>query len=471
VTRVAVIGGGITGLSAAYYISRAGHACTLIDPAQRLGGVIQTEVVDGCIVESGPDSFIAQKPWAVQLIRELGLQQELIRSNDHLRRTYIARRGRLISVPEGLFLIVPTEMGPLLRSRLLSWRCKLQMGMDLLRRPQGEAPDRTVAEFVRDHYGSEAVDYLAEPLLAGIYGGNPAELSVKSVLPRFVELERQFGSLTRGVLANRKKTPPGEKSSLFLSLKSGMGQLTSALEKSIAGAVRIIRAQAQQVARAGQGYHIRMGGQTLVADHVVIAAPAYAAGGMLGGTDGALAALLRGIRYHSSMTVALAYERAGFSHPLNGFGFLVPRVERGLLTACTWVGTKFPHRVGDDRVLLRAFVGAGTDEALLERPDQSIAGAIREELRVLMGLVEAPCFARVARWPRAMAQYEVGHERRIEEIRARLSRWPGLHLAGNAYLGIGIPDCIHTAQLAAAAIEGPLREAPPLTPAGAAATG
>jgi len=453
--RVAIIGGGISGLAAAYYLSRAGHACTLIERADRLGGVIGTERVDGCLVEAGPDSFITQKPWALELIRELDLEGEVIGSNDHLRKTYILRRGRLVPMPDGLYLMVPTAAWPLAASRLLGPATKCRMALELLRRPPREPlPDRSVAQFVRDHYGQEAVDYLAEPLLAGIYGGDARELSINSVLPRLVEFERTLGSVTRGVLASRGQ---GVRGPLFMSLKGGMQRLTEALEHAIAGRVTVARAAAEAVHPLNEGgYGVRCDGATIDAGEVILAVPAYAAGGLLASLDGELAALLAGIRYHSSVTVALGYDRAEFRHPLAGFGFLVPRVERRLLTAATWVGTKFPHRVPENRVLVRAFVGAGDNHALEVSPEQ-----VRDELSRLMGVTQTPLFTRVHRSSRAMCQYEVGHGRRIEQIQTRLAALPGVHLAGNAYLGIGVPDCIRTAQLAAARITGAARQAGP----------
>ncbi len=451
-SRVAVVGGGISGLATAYYASRAGHSCTLFDPAPRLGGVIQTETVEGCVVELGPDSFIAQKPWALELIRELGLESEVIRSNDHLRRTYVVRGGGLVPLPDGLFLMVPTAVRPVLASPLIGWTTKIRMGLELLRRP-AQLPDRSAADFVREHYGQEAVDYLAEPLLAGIYGGDASELSAASVLPRLVELERKYGSLTRGVLASRLR-PSGPPRALFLSLKGGMGQLVAALEKALAGTVAVAREEVFHVEHASSGFRVLTGGGAHEADHLVLATPAWAAATLVRGMDDSLADLLAGIRYHSSVTLALGYDRDSFEHPLDGFGFLAPRVERRLLAACTWVGTKFSHRVAEDRVLLRAFIAAGTDDSLLARPDESLLGGAREELGDLMGVTEKPLFCRVTRWRRAMAQYTVWHQRRVEEIQSRVARLPGLHLAGNAYIGIGIPDCVRTAQLAAARVSG-----------------
>jgi oxygen-dependent protoporphyrinogen oxidase len=364
--------------------------------------------------------------------------------------------------------MVPTAVRPLLATRLLGLPTKLKMALELLRRPSAGKADRSVADFVRDHYGSEAVEYLAEPLLAGIYGGDVSELSINSVLPRFVEFERRYGSVTRGVLASRPQPAPQKPAALFLSLKGGMQQLIGALEAAVAGLANVVRASVERIEAAGGRYRLHTAGEAIEADHVILATPAYTAGALVSSLDPALSDLLSGIPYHSSITVALGYERAGFRHPLNGFGFLVPRVERELLTACTWVGTKFPHRVSEDRVLLRAFIGTGKRDPLPERSDEALVSAVREELSTLMEVNETPLFARVTRWNRAMAQYTVGHERRLEEISARLARLPGLHLAGNAYLGIGIPDCIHTAQLAATRITGQAGELQPLSPAKAA---
>ncbi len=458
--RAVIVGGGITGLAAAYYLKKAGVPSLLIERRPRLGGVITTEVVDGCVIEGGPDSFLAAKPWALDLIRELGLEGELIGSNDHLRVTYVLRRGRLVPLPDGLMMMIPTRIVPMLTTRLLGWETKFRMGLELFRRPGRTPPgDRSVAEFVRDHYGQEAVDYLAEPLLAGVYGGDPRRLSVASVLPRFVELERRYGSLTRGVLAAMKKAR-GEAAGkpLFQTLKSGLGRLTQALEEAIAGSCEWVRAEAETLERSGAGWRVRAGGEWIDAGAVVLACPAYEAGALLRGRAPELAAELEAIPYSSSMTVALGYERAGFRRELNGFGFLVPAKERERLVACTWVGTKFPYRVSDSRVLLRCFLGGAEDAAVLEESDEDVIAMVREELRRIMGVTETPVFTRISRWPRSMAQYTVGHSERIKRIEERLGALPGLHLAGNAYCGIGVPDCIRTGKQAAEKIAATVRE-------------
>jgi oxygen-dependent protoporphyrinogen oxidase len=443
-----IIGGGISGLSAAYYLSKAGVRATLIEREPRLGGVIQTETVAGCVLEAGPDSFLSVKPWAMDLIRELGLAGEVIGSNDHLRVTYIRKHGGLVALPDGLMLMIPTKILPMIWTRLLSWPTKLRMGLEYFRRPlRAPRPDCSVAEFVTDHYGAEAVEYLAEPLLAGVYGGDPHELSVVSVLPRFIELESRYGSLTKGILAERRRaaaqSPP-----LFRTLKRGLGHLVEALQAATNPAPEVVHGAAEVVERRGDGYGVRISGEWLEAADVVLACPAYQAGALVGGLDPDLAALLASVPYSSSMTIALGYEKAGFPHPLNGFGFLVPKRERRRLVACTWVGTKFSYRVPEGMVLLRCFLG-GEEASVLSESDDALIVAVREELREIMGLRVAPVFTRIARWPRSMAQYTVGHQNRVAQIEVRLRQLPGLYLAGNAYYGIGIPDCIRMGKQAA----------------------
>ena len=442
-----IIGGGISGLAAAYHLAKAGIECTLIERQHRLGGVIETERLAGCVIETGPDSFLSQKPWAMELIRELGLAEEVIGSNDHLRVTYVWKKGRLVPLPDGLMLMIPTRVLPMITTGLLGWGTKLRMGLEWFRRPRaGNGGDRSVAEFVADHYGVEAVDYLAEPLLAGIYGGDPGKLSVASVLPRFVELEKKYGSLTRGVLAARRRMAESEGRGLplFQTLKGGLSQLVGALVEAAGSKMQVLHGAAEAIAQQSGGYRIRVAGQWLEARHVVLACQAYQAGEVAAGLDPELGALLSSVPYSSSITISLGYERRSLNHRLNGFGFLVPKRERRRLAACTWLGTKFSHRVPEHMAVLRCFVGG-------EEPtnDEDLVAAVREELRAIMGVDAEPVFARVARWPRSMAQYSVGHGERVARIEARLARLPGLHLAGNAYYGIGVPDCIRMGRQAA----------------------
>jgi oxygen-dependent protoporphyrinogen oxidase len=457
-TQTVIIGGGISGLSAAYYLSKAGAPSTIIERRPRLGGVIETEQLDGCVLEGGPDSYLSVKPAATQLIREVGLGDHIIGSNDHLRVTYIWRNGRLVPLPDGLMMIAPTKIAPLVATNLLSWSTKIRMGLEYLRRPKPNGvPDRSVAEFITDHYGVESLEYLAEPLLSGVYGGDPGRLSALSVLPRFVELETKYGSLSRGILKERSRAarephpaepaePPG---TLFRTLRNGLGELVDELSRRIAATTRIIYGNAEALERAGAAYRIRVNGEWLACEHIALACPAYESAALLRAIDGELAQLLDQVEYSSSLTLSLVYDKTEFGGPLNGFGFLVPKRERERLVACTWVHNKFSHRAPDDKVILRCFFGGVSDPAILSESDESLSAIAKQELRRILRVAIEPRFAKIARWPRSMAQYTVGHQERVKQIEARVRQTRGLDLAGNAYYGIGIPDCVKTGRDAA----------------------
>ena len=436
--KVLIIGGGISGLSAAYYLSKVGIRPTLLERKPRVGGVIQTSLQQGCVLEEGPDGFMAAKPWAMNLIRELGLADQVIGSNDHSRITYIVKKGKLIPMPDGLMMMVPTKFLPLAETPLFSWGAKIRMGLEIFRQPPNSPqPDRSVYEFLLDHYGQESIDYLGEPLLAGVYGGDPHQMSVNSVLARFVEIESKYGSLTRGALASPR--PPNPGGSFLQTLKGGLGQLIEALRPS----ADVIHANAEGLEQISDGFRVRVDGDWMEAEHVVLATPAHQA--PLGLLNPELAGLLAGIPYTTSITLALGYRKNTFDHPLQGHGFLVPKKERQLMFGCTWVGNKFDYRVPPNMVVLRCFLGA---EAM-PLSDEELVDAARAELLSIMGVEAEPVFHNIARWPHSMAQYTVGHEKRIARIEEHVRQIPGLHLAGNAYHGIGIPDCVRMGQEAA----------------------
>ena len=440
--KTLIIGGGISGLSAAYYLSKAGIRPTLLERAPRVGGVIQTSVQQGCVLEEGPDGFMAAKPWAMNLIRELGLADQVIGSNDYSRITYIVKKGKLVPMPDGLMMMVPTKFLPLAETRLFSWRAKIRMGLEIFRQPRGPQPDRSVYEFLLDHYGQECIDYLAEPLLAGVYGGDPREMSVNSVLGRFVEIESKYGSLTRGALATPRPQNPG--GSFLQTLKGGLGQLVEALRPS----ADVVQAEVETVETTPDGFRVRANRDWLEAEHLVIATPAHESARIVQNSQPELASLLACIPYTTSITLALGYRKNTFDHPLQGHGFLVPKIERKLMFGCTWVGNKFDYRVPPNMVVLRCFLGANT----MPLSDEALVDAARDELHSIMGIEAEPVFQNIARWPNSMAQYTVGHEKRIKRIEELARATPGLSLAGNAYHGIGIPDCVRMGQEAATKI-------------------
>jgi oxygen-dependent protoporphyrinogen oxidase len=443
---VVIIGGGISGLSAAYDLARAGIPHTIVEKQPRLGGVIETNRLEGCVLEGGPDSFISQKPEALALIKELGLEADVTGSNDQTRTTFILRHGRLVKLPEGVMMIVPSRVWPLLRSPLLGWGTKVHMGLEMLRKPSAQ-PDRSVADFVIDHFGEETLDYLAEPLLAGVYGGDPRQLSIVNVLPRFAEWEAKYGSLGRAALKARSKNTSGG-APLFRTLKSGLATLTNTLAQRVS----VRRGEAQALERSEAGFRVRVDNDWIAAKHIVLAGPAWSASKLVACLNGALSARLSEIPYTSSATVTLGYGSAEFDGKRAGHGFLVPRKERQRLAACTFVNEKFPNRAPADLIVLRCFFGGAGDDAVLNEPDDSLAKMARAELRRILGLTATPQFTSISRWPRSMAQYTVGHSARWKEIESRVAAITGLHVAGNGYTGIGIPDCIRMGRQAAARI-------------------
>ena len=297
------------------------------------------------------------------------------------------------------------------------------------------------------------MDYLAEPLLSGIYGGDPRQLSVTAVLPRFVELAQKYGSLTRGVLASRAQAPKTQAPlPLFRTLKGGLGQMVDAVAEAIRGKTEVRNARAHSVERTSAGFRLQLDGEWVEADHLVIACEAHSAAGLVAGVDQRLAELMGMVDYSSSMTVAVGFDAKDFDKLPRGFGFLVPKKERRRLVACTWIGTKFPNRVPEGKVVARCFLGGMEDAGVLNESDDAIIAAVLDELREIAGVTAPARFTRISRWPHSMAQYTVGHPARETELEARVAQIPGLHVAGNAYQGIGIPDCIRMGKAAAGKI-------------------
>jgi oxygen-dependent protoporphyrinogen oxidase len=454
--RIAIIGGGISGLAAAFTLEdhrRAGAVeYTLYESSPHLGGVLRTQQIQGCIVEAGPDSFLTEKPWATDLCRALGLDDQLIGSNDAARRTYILVRGQLIPMPDGLTFMVPTKILSTGLSPLFSWTTKLRMAQELLHPPRPAGGDESVASLVERHYGAEMVDRLADPLLSGIYGGEAASLSVRAVLPRFAEMERAYGSLGRAMLAARKKMPrpPNQPAApLFTSLKNGMQQLVETIVSRLDASSLVTNTAAQSIHSEVGGWTISAGLKSDHFDAVILALPTHAAAQLLAMSSPELSSELAAIGYSSSITIGLGYDRQVRKSLPPGFGFLVPRSEGKRLLAATFVHNKFPHRAPEDRALLRCFFAGSTAESIWQLSDDAIVAVVRNELQQILGLRSEPLFASVCRWKSAMAQYGVGHLERLDRIERLRQKLPKLALAGNGYRGIGVPDCIRSGQEAA----------------------
>jgi len=471
--RVAVIGGGMAGLAAAYELERARAGGRSIDwllfeKDRRLGGKVHTERVDDFVVEGGPDSFIVEKPWPIQLARELGIGDRVLDSNEDIRKSFIYSGGRLHELPEGLILMVPTRLVPFAASPLISWPGKARMGLDLVL-PRGAAArgggDESLGDFVRRRLGPEALDKIAEPIVAGIHAGNPEVMSVRSTFPMFLEMENKYRSLTVGMVQRRRAraraavAPAGAGSaarrrSYFLSFVTGLADLSDAVVAALPAQRLRLGVTVERVDRLGAGrggdYRLTLSdGSSELVDAVVLAAPAFASGELLAGIAPQAAAGLSSIPYVSSATVSLAFRRADVGHPLRGFGYVTPRTEGRGVMATTWSSAKFSGRAPEGYVLVRSFVGRAGFEQYAVLDDGELVALVLDELAVVLGIHATPVLSRIFRWPLGMPQYRVGHADLVRRIEEDVARVPGVEIAGGAYHGIGIGDCIREGRAAA----------------------
>jgi oxygen-dependent protoporphyrinogen oxidase len=443
--EVIIVGGGISGLATAYYLGRKGLSAVIVEKSNRLGGLIKTDFIEGCRLEAGPDSYISAKPAVTELARDLdGLSDHVIPSNDNARCIFILRHGRLIAMPRGMTMMVPARLGPVLRSGLLSSRTKLRLLAETFSHPRSRPGDLSVGEFIADHLGREVLDYIAEPLLCGVYGGHVDKLSAGSVLPRFLAYERKYGSLIRGARTESGQMP--KSGPLFRSFRDGMQQLTDALETAIRGSSHVVYAQVGRVSPISGGWRVEANGHSLTAKHVVLACPAHVCRDLLRETAPQLARDLGSVPYSSAILMTLVFERSSLGDPLNGFGFLVPQKERRMLAAATWISTKFPSRTPPDLAAIRGFIVGPQAAGLLDSSDENLLKIARKELREIMGIEAAPVFSTVHKWPDSMPQYLVDHAQTVSRIRDSVAQLEGLHLVGNAYEGVGIPDCVRLAK-------------------------
>ncbi len=459
--RVAIVGGGITGLSAAWYLQKQmGEAridleVVVLEGSNRWGGKIRTEHVDGFgadpfVIEGGPDSFLTQKPWALQLARELGLGERLLGTNDHLRKTFVLSKGKPVPLPDGVMLIVPTRLIPFALSPLLSLAGKLRMGVELLVPAKRDGKDETIADFITRRLGTEALDKIAEPLMSGIYNAEAERQSLLATFPRFRELEEKHGSLIRGMLMAQRAsrshqgTERGGSPSMFVSLQAGTQELIEALVSKASAGLRLNTA-VTGVTQEDKTYRLALSdGTSVVADAVIVTSPAYAAADLLRPLSPSAAEGLSTIRYVSTGTLSMAFRAGEIDHPLDGFGLVIPRSEGRPINAITWTSSKFNHRAPAGYVLLRVFFGGSRYPGMLEKTDVELVAIAQSELAALLGIRAQPILHRIYRWHEANPQYDVGHSQRIDAIEAALPA--GIYVAGSAYRGIGIPDCVHQAQ-------------------------
>jgi oxygen-dependent protoporphyrinogen oxidase len=458
--RFVVIGGGISGLSAAYKLytefqnAQEPTEVLLFEGSPRLGGCISTYNLDDTILELGPDSFITEKPAALDLCKRLGIENRLVQTDKQHRRTMVAHDNQLYPVPEGFLLMAPTEILPMLSSPLFSWEAKLRMMGEPFISPMSEGLDESLQQFTERRFGREVFERIVQPLVGGIYTADPAKLSVRAALPRIASLEQQYGSLIKGLAATRKKSEndSGARYSMFVTFDEGMNVMVNAILNQLPrGTVNTHRLVSRVRKTAhGSGYEIEcFDGKVVHADGVVIATSAYHASDILGQADMALANDLRGIEYASSAVLNLIYRRSDIPHALDAFGFVVPAKERRTILACSFSSVKWPGRAPADKVLLRVFVGGALQPDVYDLTDEQIECLMWEDLHTYLGINAVPLMSVISRFPRAMPQYNVGHIERMKRVELALEKFPGLALAGNAYYGVGVPDCISSGERAA----------------------
>jgi len=435
---VAVVGGGIAGLSAAHALHGLGVPYRVLEASHRLGGVIRTESASGFVMEAGPDAILTQKPAGVELCVGLGLGARLVPTNPVHKTVYVLHRGRLLPLPEGMMLGVPTRFAPMVTTSLFSWPGKLRMAAEIRMRARPHQGDESIASFLGRHFGPEAVERIGEPLLAGIHAGAPEQLSMLSAFPRFVEMERRHGSLIRALW----KAPRPAGQSAFASLPGGLQELVDGLAAEVGASARLYWTAAAVRVAAG-GWEVEgAGGQRIAARALILALPAAAAARLAAGVAPRLAGVMAAMKSASTAVVYFGYRREDVAHPLDGYGIVVPRTEGLTATAFGFVSTKFAGRAPEGHVLLRAFVGGAREPDVLDHDDAALIARVRSEMGPILGLRGEPVAQRVFRWPEATPQMEVGHAARMAEIDAMVDAHPGLYVTGAGWRATGIPDVI-----------------------------
>jgi oxygen-dependent protoporphyrinogen oxidase len=451
-TEVVIVGGGIAGLAAAYEFARRAVPFVLLEGGARLGGVVLSEPVDGYILDAGPDALLVQKPDAIRLCEELGIGGRLVPTKPP-RIAYVQRGGTLHPLPDLSVMGIPTRVGPFLGSRLFSWAGKVRMSAELFVPARRDDEDESIGALMRRRFGREATDYLAEPLLAGIHAGDVDRLSARMLFPRFVEAERTHGSLLLGFRKERVSRPGGADQGAFRSLPGGLSELVEALIATLPPrSIRLNATATRLVRHSGEhGYIVAtVSGETVAGRSVVLATPAFVTAGLTRAVNADLARVCDAIPYVSTATISLAFARSAVAHPLNGSGFVVPKVEGSGILAASWMSSKWPGRAPEGHVLVRAFVGGARHPHVLDHSDEQLVTRALGALTPLLGISTPPRLARVYRWMRATAQYEVGHAERVSAVEQALERTPGLYVTGSGFRGTGIPNCIADGRATAA---------------------
>lgn len=455
--RIAVIGGGISGLAAAHRVveQRPAARVVVFESADRPGGVIDTVARDGCLFECSADGFITAVPWGVGLCRRVGLADDLLSTDESRRRAFVVCRGRLEPVPDGFIIMAPRRVGSVLTSRILSPWGKLRMAAEWFIPPRRDGGDESVADFVTRRLGREVYERLVQPLIGGIYTADPRDLSLAATMPQFITMERDHGGLIRG--ARRRRTGPaaessgGARYSLFAAPRLGMRSLVEAVVARLPpGSLRLgTPVTALERGEPTGPWRVTAGGATEDFDAVIMAVPAHQAAGLLAPVHAELAREVGAIAYAGTTIVSMCYRRAQIRHALDGFGFVTPFRENRAIIAGSFLSQKYAGRAPADLVLIRVFVGGARRPELVEAPEAHLRDLVHGELAALLGISGPPQAMHLARWPQRMPQYHVGHRDRVERLMRAAGELPGFALAGSAYRGVGIPYCIHSGERAA----------------------
>ena len=458
--RVVIIGGGITGLAAAYRLTELDSSLdiALLEASHRLGGVLHTVRQDGFCVECSADNFITTVPWGLDFCRRIGFEDQLVGTDETHRRAFVVHRGRLQPIPDGFLIMAPSRMGPMLRTPILSLRGKLRLLREYFVRAKTDQSDESLASFATRRLGRETYERLVQPLVGGIYTADPEKLSLQATLPRFAQMEREYGSLIGAALrqsaaGGKDQTNSGARYSMFVAPRHGMSHLIESIAARLPSSSIRCNASVERLLRKPDGgWEVWLAGntpQSLEADAVIVTTPAYRTARLLEDVDGDLAAHLQRIPHAPCAIVSLGFRREQIGHPLDGFGFVCPLVERRQILSASFSSVKYPGRAPAGCELFRVFMGGACQAELVDLPDARLRSIAIKELAELLLIKGDPVFDHISRWPSTMPQYHVGHTRLVANIQERVAQLPGLHLAGNAYHGVGMPHCIHSGETAA----------------------